>query len=254
MCREANQGDGPPSFKFSAILPLNTSSNLLSLCPVSTVSEHFPRLSLSSFDHPSVLTPTALPPSSIDTQHHESFLMHFVSHADSVYLVQYLLSVSVTFYSKLYTSVHSSVLGSFREHLQQGAKCVNAPYAFYRCLKKCVRMLSCACWWPLRVLVQFIDLAARPYKTVTAQSVTLAATSLTHCVSAGGKKTPVQYGVTHTGTVHVGICVHLKSMEVCVYMSVWRLRCVFSSLSMRIHLWSLGSNNWLHAGGWSKGE
>lgn len=70
------------------------------------------------------------------------------------------------------------------------------------------------------MLVQFIDLAARLYKTVTAQSVTLAATSLTHCVSAGGKKTPVQYGVTHTGTVHVGICVHLKSMEVCVYMSV----------------------------------
>lgn len=78
--------------------------------------------------------------------------------------------------------------------------------------------------------MQFIDLAARPYKTVTAQSVTLAATSLTHCVSAGGKKTPVQYGVTHTGTVHVGICVHLEvNGGVCLHVCLKAAVCFLIS-------------------------
>lgn len=93
-----------------------------------------------------------------------------------------------------------------------------------------VRMLSCACWWPLLVLVQFIDLAARPYKTVTAQSVTLAATSLTQCVSAGGKKTPVQYGVTHT-------LVQYMWESVCTW-SRWRcvFTCLFEGCSVFSHL------------------
>lgn len=41
------------------------------------------------------------------------FLMHFVSLSCSFCAVQYQLSVSVTSYSKPYTSVHSSVLASF---------------------------------------------------------------------------------------------------------------------------------------------
>lgn len=79
------------------------------------------------------------------------------------------------------------------------------------------------------MLVQFIDLAARPYKTVTAQSVTLAATSLTQCVSAGGKKHQCNME-SHTGTVHVGICVHLKLMEVCLHVCLKAAVCFLISV------------------------
>lgn len=93
-----------------------------------------------------------------------------------------------------------------------------------------VRMLSCACWWPLLVLVQFIDLAARPYKTVTAQSVTLAATSLTHCVSAGGKKnTSAICSHTHWYSTCGNLCAHLSRWR-CVFT------CLFEGCSVFFHL------------------
>lgn len=102
----------------------------MTLCSLSTPTEHFDSLSLSITSinlsltpslHPSMLTP-------FSPTTHELFLMHFVSLSCSLCAYSTQLSISVTSYSKLYTSVHSSVL--FRHTGQeQGAKCVNVHYA-----------------------------------------------------------------------------------------------------------------------------
>ena len=96
------------------------------------------------------------------------------------------------------------------------------------CVSVCVHTTT---QWPVLVPAQPIDSSVRPYKTVTTQSVTLAAASLTDslgcvcvsvCVSQWYR---VQYAVTHTDThTHTGICVSkcaLKSRGgVCEFLSL----------------------------------
>lgn len=120
----------------------------------------------------------------------------------------------------------------------QRAKCVNVHYAFLNS----VGCMHAALQWPLVVPIQPIDLSVRPYKTVTTQSVTLAATSLTEsmcvCVS---KREWVQYGVTHTGvcefvcTGSLWSCVYMLSLYVC---GDW-IASSTMALSFTVYQWGL---------------
>lgn len=80
------------------------------------------------------------------------------------------------------------------------------------------------------MLVQFIDLAARLYKTVTAQSVTLAATSLTHCVSAGGEKnTSAIWSHTHWYSTCGNLCALEVDGGVCLHVCLKAAVCFLIS-------------------------